>query len=81
MEQKLLILFKLADLLNKKQDNIYAQIQYTADNSKTLEIFIRSKYNYSFIQQLRVQLSNETIIKLDNIIELLEGYIGGVSNE
>ncbi len=81
MEEKLVKIFKLANLLNEKQDNVYAQIQYTADNNKTLEICIRSKYNFSFLQQLKVQLSNETIINLDNIIELFNGYIGGACNE
>ena len=56
-------------------------ISYTANNSKTLEIAIRSKENYSYIQQCKVELSKETIISLDNIIELFERYIGGAANE
>lgn len=81
MEKKLLEIFKLANLLNEKNYNVYAQISYTANNSKTLEIAIRSKENYSYIQQCKIELSTETIISLDNIIELFERYIGGDANE
>lgn len=36
MEQKLLKVFKLADSLNIKQSNIYAEIRYTANESQKL---------------------------------------------
>jgi len=51
MEEKLLKLFKLADSLNEKQDRVYAQIEYIADNSKKLEISIRSKKDFSFVER------------------------------
>ena len=41
MEEKLLELFKVADTLNEKQENVFAEITYRADNSKKLEISIR----------------------------------------
>jgi hypothetical protein len=81
MEEKLLKIFKLANLLNEKKYNVYAQIGYIANDNKTLEIAIRSKESYSYIQQCKVELSKETIIGLDNIIELFEKYIGGIANE
>ena len=34
MEEKFLKLIKLADELNEKQDRVYAEIYYTADNTK-----------------------------------------------
>ena len=48
MEEKLLEIFKLADSLNEKQDKVYAQITYTADDTKTIELTIRSKEDYSY---------------------------------
>lgn len=81
MEEKLLEIFKLANLLNEKNYNVYAQVRYTANDSKTLEIAIRSKENYSYIQQCKVELSKEAIISLDNIIELFEKYTGGAVDE
>lgn len=81
MEEKLLEIFKLANLLNEKNYNVYAQVRYTANDNKTLEIAIRSKENYSYIQQCKVELSKEAIISLDNIIELFERYTGGAVDE
>lgn len=81
MEEKLVKLFKLANTLNDRQDNVYAQIQYIANKNKVLEISIRSKKNFSFIQQCRFEFKEETIIRLDDVITLFESYIGGVCNE
>ena len=41
MEQKLLKVFKLADKLNTKQSKVYAEINYSANDSQKLEIIIR----------------------------------------
>ena len=50
MEEKFLKLIKLADELNEKQNRVYAEIHYTADNNKKLEIAIRSKEDFSYIE-------------------------------
>lgn len=81
MEEKLLKIFKLADNLNEKQDRVYAQIEYIADNSKKLEISIRSKKDFSFVERCEIYLNNSSIIKCDNIIAILESYVkNGVNN-
>ncbi|MCI9245645.1 MAG: hypothetical protein HFJ30_00615 [Clostridia bacterium] len=81
MEEKLLKIFKLANLLNAKQEKVYAQITYIANDDQTLELSIRLKKDYSYIQQCKVELSKEALISLDNIIELFEKYAGGAMNE
>ena len=81
MEEDLLKIFKLADSLNSKQDKVYAQLCYTANDSKKLEIIIRSKKDFSFIERCELQLSNNPVSKLNNISKLFEIYIGGVINE
>lgn len=81
MEEKLLKIFKLANELSRKQDNIYAEIQYTANNSHQLEISIRSKKNHSYIESCKITTSENSEIKWDNIIALLETFIGGVQYE
>lgn len=81
MEEKLLKLFKLADLLSEKQNKIYAQITYCANNSKNLEITIISKRDFLILEKCKIQLEKNSLIKLDNIINLLNSYIGGVVNE
>lgn len=81
MEKNLLKLLKLADELNEKQDNVYAEIHYSADNSKKLEISIRNKENYSFIEKCEIQLKENSIIKWDNVISLFEVFVGGIGNE
>lgn len=81
MEQKLLEIFKLADELDKKQNVVYAEIEYTADKRKKLIISIRSKKTFKYIERCEVDLANNPIIKLDNIIELFKTYVGGACNE
>ena len=81
MEEKLLKIFKLADELNEKQDKVYAQITYTADDTKTMELVIRSKENYSYIEKCELKLYNNPLIKWDNFIEMFEGYIDGAISE
>ncbi len=81
MEEKLLKIIKLADTLNEKQNKVYAEINYTADNSKKLEISIRSKKDYSYIEKCEVQLNVFSVIEWDNVITLFETFVGGVINE
>lgn len=45
MEKHLLKLIKLADELNEKQDKVFAEIHYSGDDGKKLEICIRTKKN------------------------------------
>lgn len=81
MEEKLLKLLKLADLLNEKQNEVYAQIIYTANHSNQLEITIRSKKDFSYVQRFEIQLVKNPIIRMDDVIKLFESYIGGANNE
>lgn len=80
MEEKLLKLLKLADTLNERQDKVYAQIEYRADSSKKLEISIRSKKDFSFVERCELHLTNNSLIKWDNVIDLFEIYLKGVDN-
>lgn len=81
MEQKLLEIFKLADELDKKQNVVYSEIEYTADKRKKLIISIRSKKTFKYIERCEVDLANNPIIKWDNIIELFKTYVGGACDE
>ena len=81
MENKLLKIIKLADELNEKQDKVYAEIDYTADNSKKLVISIRSKKDYTYVEKCEVQLNSFSMIEWDNVITLFETFVGGVINE
>ena len=75
MEQKLLKIFKLADKLNTKQSKVYA------NDSQKLEIIIRSKKNYSYIEKCEITITEDSEIKWDNVITLFETFVGGVSYE
>lgn len=81
MEEKLLKILKLADELNEKQNKVFAQIEYSANDSKKLEIAIRSKNDFSYVEKCEVRLTNDSLIKWDNVIELFEHYVGGASDE
>ena len=81
MEEKLLELLKIANTLDKKQDKLYAQFEYCADKTRKLEISIRKKEDYSYVEKCSVMLLNNPIPKLDAIIDIFNQYIGGVSNE
>ncbi len=43
MEENLLKIFELADKLNKIQNNVFAKIEYTVNDTKRLVISIISK--------------------------------------
>ena len=75
MEEKLLELIKLADTLNEKQDKIFAEIKYEADDEKTLRISIRRKDNYKYVECCEMQMKEGSLIKWNSIIELLKSYI------
>lgn len=77
MEEKLLKLLKLADELSDKQNKVFAEVTYTSNMYKTLEICIRSKTDFSYIERCEIQVKENSIISLDNIIELLTFYING----
>lgn len=81
MEEKLLELFSLANQLNDKQDIIYAEIKYTANDNQTLEIFIRTKEEHKYVEECKIQLKNKSIIGWDNIIALFKTFVGGATNE
>lgn len=81
MEDYLLKLFKLADSLNDNQKKVYAQITYYADDNKTLEISIRSKQDYKYIEKCQIQLKQKPHIKLKMISDLFNTYVGGNANE
>ena len=86
MEENLLKIFKLADMLNEKQSKIYAEIEYTADNKKKLQISIRAKDTYRYIEKCEVQLAYsigvaKPVAVYVDTFELFESYIGGVSDE
>ena len=82
MEKYLLKLIKLADELNEKQNTVYAEIHYSGDNRKKLEICIRTKKGFDYVEKLEIQLKQNTIINWENAIHLFEMYVnGGTNNE
>ena len=80
MEEKLLKLIKLADELNEKQNKLFAEIEYSANDRKKLIISIRAKENFKYIERCEIELTNNPLLKWDNIIELFENYIKGIKN-
>lgn len=76
MEEKLLEIFKIANLLNKEQDKVYAQITYYANDMQTLEIAVRSKKDFSYVDRCEMQLKGNYKMKCDNIIKVLKSYSG-----
>ena len=77
MEEKLLKIIKLANELNEKQDKVYAQIEYSADRTKKLGISIRKKKDFTYVKKCELNMDNEGLIQWDDIISILEKYIGG----
>ena len=79
MEEKLLKVFEVANTLNEKQDNVYVQITYDANDNKNLEIAIRSKKDFSYVERCEMQLKGNYDMKCNNIINVLESYIQEVN--
>ena len=78
MEDKLLKIIKLADELNEKSDEVYAQIEYLANDTKKLELSIRNKHDYSYVKECKLNMNNASLIQWDDIVTMLEKYVGGV---
>ena len=66
MEKHLLKLIQLADELNLKQDKVFAEIHYSGDDSKKLEIHIRSKKDYKYVEKVEMQRKQESIINWES---------------
>ena len=81
MEEKLLKIFKLAIKLDAQQNKIYAEIEYSAHNSQKLEISIRSKKDFSYIEKYEIYLGNTTNEKMNEMVTLFETFVGGVLHE
>lgn len=81
MEKKLLKVFKLANILNTKQSKVYAEITYTANDNQKLEICIRRKKDYSYIEKCEICITDNSEVRWDNIVTLFETFIGGVKDE
>ena len=62
-------------------DQIYIQITYTADDNKTLELFVRNKKDFSYIEKCEINLTENSKMKWDKIITLFETFVGGAINE
>lgn len=77
MEKHLLKLIKLADELNEKQDKVFAEIHYCGDDSKKLEICIRMKKEYKYVEKIESQLRQSSIINWENAVHLFENYANG----
>ncbi len=77
MEKHLLKLIKLADELNEKQDKVFAEIHYCGDDSKKLEICIRMKKEYKYVEKIELQLRQSSIINWENAVHLFENYANG----
>lgn len=80
MGEKLLKIFELADLLNKKQDKVYARIEYYADDRQKFIITLVSKKECIFHERFEVELNNNFLINWNCIITLLQNYIDDVSS-
>ena len=81
MEEKLLKVFKLADRLNNKNSNIYAEIHYEANDGHKLQICIRRKKDYSYIERCEICITENSEEKCNNIITLFDTFVGGVNDE
>ena len=82
MEKHLLKLIKLADELNEKQDKVFAEIHYSGNDSKRLEITIRAKKEYFCVEKIEMQLKQGFLINCESVVHLFEMYVnGGANNE
>ena len=82
MEKHLLKLIKLADELNEKQDKVFAEIHYSGNDSKRLEITIRAKKEYFCVEKIEMQLKQGFLINWESVVHLFEMYVnGGANNE
>lgn len=76
--EKFILVLSLMELLNETQDKFYAEIKYSMNNVKTLEIAVRSKKDFSYVEKYCMETNNMTSKHWDEVIEILKNYMGGV---
>lgn len=81
MKEKLLQLFTLADDIHKANNNLYVQIEYTADDMQKIKISVISRETYTYIETLKIDVTNNPYFKWDTVFETLNCFIGGDTNE
>ena len=68
---------KLADEWKEKQNKVFAEIHYSGDDSKKLEICVRTKEEYKYVEKIEMQLKDSSIIDWDIAVHLFEMYVNG----
>ena len=81
MEEKIVELLKLANDINIKQENVYLRIEYTADETKRLEISVINKKTFALVEKMNIMLIFEPVEKLDIIIKFISKYAGDIDNK
>lgn len=79
--KKLIKVFNLIDTLNAQENGVFAEMSYCANVNKVFEIAIRSKEDFTYIQKCRIEIKDVKSKDLDEMIRILQEYIGGVSDE
>ena len=81
MEEKLVELLIVLNKLNESQEKIFGEFDYTADDSRKLEIAIRRKGDFKYVERTNISLTNYPVEKLEAIINIFKNYAGGKENE
>ena len=81
MEEKLVELLIVLNKLNESQEKIFGEFDYTADDAKKLEISIRRKGDFKYVERTNISLTNYPVEKLEAIINIFKNYAGGKENE
>lgn len=73
MEEKLAKLFIIINEFSDKSEKYYIEFDFSGDN-KEIELSVRNKETYEYIQTIRVFLQNANYTKLDELIEFVKNY-------
>lgn len=75
MESKLAELFLTINEFTKQSDKYFAEVSYSAC-LKELEISIRLKENYEFVEVRKIYTEKFEDSKIDELIEFIKNYKG-----
>lgn len=73
MEEKLAKLFIIINEFSDKSEKHYMSLDFSGDDKK-IELNVRDKKYYEYIQTVTVYLKNADYSKLDELIEFVKNY-------
>lgn len=77
MIKQLSNILEIAAIINERQDEVFIQVEFWANDMQRLAIAIRSKKDNSKLKYMQTYLNNNPLVNWDNILDIFDDFLGG----